>query len=69
MRLLNHISESSKIEKIIKKLSRQYKVDPNNIKYLNVTEEPLLKKRLYWFNILDKSHPKFKSTIVYKEPI
>jgi len=69
MRLLNHISESSKIEKIIKKLSRQYKVDPNDIKYLNVTEEPLLKKRLYWFNILDKSHPKFKSTIVYKELI
>jgi hypothetical protein len=69
MRLTHYILESSKIEKIIKKLSKQYKTDPNNIKYLNVTEEPLLRKRLYWFNILDKSHPKFKSTIAYKEPI
>jgi len=69
MRLTCYISESSKIEKIIKKLSKQYRTNSNNIKYLNVTEEPLLKKRLYWFNILDKSHPKFKSTIVYKEPI
>ena len=69
MKFLHYISESSKIDSIIKKLSKKYKTDARYIKYLNVTEEPLLKKRLYWFNILDKSHPQFKSTIVYKESI
>lgn len=69
MRLFQYLSESSVLDKIIKILSKKYKVDPINIKYLNVTEEPLLKKRLYWFNITDKSHPKFKSTVTYKEPI
>lgn len=66
---LNDSINPSKIKKVKKILGKKYNLNPSNIEYLNVTEEPLIKKRIYWFNILDKNHPKFKSTIAYNERI
>jgi len=69
MRLKQYIIESTTIRNIINKLAKQYKTDSKYIAFVGATDEPKIKKRMYWFNILDKSHPQYKSTIVYKEPL
>lgn len=69
MRLRQYIIESTNIRNITNKLAKKYKTDSKYIIFVGATDEPLIKKRMYWFNIIDKSHPKYKSTIVYKEPL
>ena len=59
---------SSKIDKYTKEISRKHKVNIKYVEFIGAQDYGDL-GTLYYFNILDPSHPDYKSTKVIKEMI
>ena len=50
-------------------LAREEKTKAKFIKFIGKTEEPMINKVQFWFNLMDPDHPRYKSTMMYSYPM
>lgn len=59
------------ISEISRRIAARENVSIDNLEYIGVTDASMLKtpRMLHNFNILDKDHPRYKTTVVWSQRV